>query len=332
MLTLFQDIKGQDKAKQILGTAFKKDKTCHAYLFKGATGVGKKMTAHALAALLNCHNPQGTTSCKICSSCKKFNSNNHPDFHLIKPDGAGIKISQIRELQKKLAFPPFEAKTRVILLPDIHDTMRRPEVANALLKTLEEPPENTILILTGDEAGIILPTILSRCQVVPFTPLPLEEVAALLDDLDHQQAMTLAAIAEGSPGRARHHQQTEFLELRKTIIETLTDTEKNNPDLVNNVYTMAQQASDLKDEALELLDLLTSWLRDLIILHTENHQQATLINQDIEDLSHGTTIWSAPALMTCLSAITTARTQLQRNCNRTLVFEVLFFALLSEKC
>jgi DNA polymerase-3 subunit delta' len=332
MLISFPDIKGQDKAKHILTTAIKNKKTSHAYLFKGPAGIGKKMTAHGFAALINCVQPDKTTVCGICPSCKKFKSDNHPDFHIIKPDGAGIKINQIRELQKTLTFPPFEAKTRVILLPDIHDTLRRPEVANGLLKTLEEPPEDTILILTGNEADSILPTILSRCQTIPFTPLSVEEMTLLLktDNMNDQQIMALTAIAEGSPGRVGQ-QKTEFLELRKTVINTLTHTDKNSSDAVTKVYAIAQQANDLKDNAGELLDLLTCWLRDLIILNTEGQHSPHIINQDLENLHQGAEMWSTPALMNCLQAIETAQLQLQRNCTRTLIFEVLFFALLNEK-
>lgn len=331
MLISFDAIQGQKKAKHLLATALAHDRTSHAYLFKGPTGVGKKMTARALAALLNCQGVQGMTVCGLCPSCKKFNSGNHPDFQLIEPEGAGIKIGQIRALQKNLAFPPFEAKTRVILLPDIHDTMRRPEVANALLKTLEEPPPDTMLILTGDEAGHILPTILSRCQVVPFTPLPLDDVAGLLGHDDRQHAMTLAAIAEGSPGRARQQELHGFLERRKAIIETLSTTGKHSPHLVSRVYGMAQQGAELKEDAEELLDLLTSWVRDLIVLRSDTPRDMHLINQDLPNLAETAGNWSTAALMTCLDAIGTARQQLRRNCNRTLVFEVLFFALLDEK-
>jgi DNA polymerase-3 subunit delta' len=330
MLIPFNAIKGQDKAKQMLATAIRNGKTSHAYLFRGASGVGKKMMAHALAALINCRNPTSLECCATCPSCKKFQSDNHPDFQLIEPIGVGIKIDQIRTLQKSLAFPPFEAKTRVILLPDIHDTMRRPEVANGLLKTLEEPPEDTLIILTGDEAGSILPTILSRCQVIPFTPLPLPEVAELLTEgnLSKEQALTLAAIAEGSPGRAKHHLNKGFLELRTTITNLLCRA--GSPHTVSEVYQLAKECSELKDDTTELLDLLGSWLRDLILLRLEG-TEARLLNIDLDNLAEGAELWSTPALLTCLDALTTARKQLDRNCNRPQVFEVLFFALLSEK-
>ena len=94
----------------------------------------------------------------------------------IEPQGTAVKIDQIRQLKKTLTYPPFEARFRVVLIKDIHLTMRRKEVTNSLLKTLEEPPAGNVFILTGDEAGDILPTILSRCQVVPFYSLPYESV------------------------------------------------------------------------------------------------------------------------------------------------------------
>ncbi|MBU0681949.1 MAG: DNA polymerase III subunit delta' [Proteobacteria bacterium] len=332
MLTPLSAVIGQNKAKNFLLTSFTKEKMSHAYLFKGPTGVGKKMLARAFAALINCASPQNGEACSNCPSCKKFSSGNHPDLHSIEPQGAGIKIDQIRQLQKDLAYPPFEARTRVIILADIHDTMRRPEVANALLKTLEEPPPDTLLILTGDEAGGILPTILSRCQLVPFSPLSYQEVAALLaPEVEHSQALTLAAVAEGSPGRALLLHSMGLLDLRRGMIDTLTRLDPESPEAVAAVYGLAAQAADLKENLNDLLDLFATWLRDLLLLSLRNSGQ--LINHDLADLlEHGRHSWHHPGLLTALDHLGQARRQLLRNCNRTLVCEVLFFALLREKC
>ncbi len=304
----------------------------HAYLFKGPSGVGKKMMGRAFAAYINCTSPTDNDSCGTCPSCKKFNSDNHPDLLVIEPQGAGIKIAQIRELQKDLAYPPFEAKTRVVILPDIHDTMRRPEVANALLKTLEEPPSDTLLILSGDEAGGILPTILSRCQLVPFSPLTYQEVAGLLSpEITSSQALTLAAIAEGSPGRAMLLHSMGLLETRREMIATLTNLDPDSPEAIELVYNLAAQAAALKENLGELLDLLTTWLRDLTVLTLENSGQ--LINHDLAELlDNGCRYWDENGLLAAIDHIDQARRQLLRNCNRTLVCEVLFFALLREKC
>lgn len=332
MLIPISAVIGQTKAKNFLRTSFTKDKMSHAYLFKGPSGVGKKMMARAFAAFINCSAPQDQEVCGRCPSCKKFSSGNHPDLHIIEPQGAGIKIGQIRELQKDLAFPPFEARTRVVILPDIHDTMRRPEVANSLLKTLEEPPADTLLILSGDEAGGILPTILSRCQLVPFSPLTYQEAASLLTpEVDAGQALTLAAVAEGSPGRAMLLHGMGLLELRRSMIDTLTHVDPQSPEAVDAVYGLAAQAAGLKENLSELLDLFATWLRDLILLALQSKGQ--LINHDLAGiLEPGSLAWSHAGLLAALDHLDQARRQLLRNCNRTLVCEVLFFALLREKC
>ncbi|MDR9501043.1 MAG: DNA polymerase III subunit delta' [Desulfurivibrionaceae bacterium] len=331
MLIPLSAVMGQTRAKNLLTSSSAKDKMSHAYLFKGPSGVGKKMLARAFAAFINCRAPQQREACGSCPSCKKFNSGNHPDLHIIEPQGVGIKIDQIRRLQKDLTYPPFEARTRVVILPDIHDTMRRPEVANSLLKTLEEPPPHTLLILTGDEAGSILPTILSRCQIVAFSPLTYREVAGLLaPEVEPRQALTLAAVAEGSPGRALLLHQTGLLELRQGMIATLTRLDPDSPDAVGLVYGLAAQAAELKEKLHELLDLLATWLRDLTLLGLE--QQGQLINHDLADLlQEGRRAWRPEGLLAALDHIRQARRQLLRNCNRTLVCEVLFFALLREK-
>ncbi len=335
MLIPFSTIIGQQWAINFLTSSFNKDKLGHAYLLKGPSGVGKKMVAHAFAALINCAHPQDIEVCGHCPSCKKFASGNHPDLLVIEPEGAGIKIKQIRALQQQLTFPPFEAKSRLVLLADIHETMRRPEVANALLKTLEEPPKHTLLILSGNESGTILPTILSRCQIIPLIPLPLAEVSRMLmnDDaeLAEKQAMTYAAISEGSLGRARTLQKKNLLPLRRTIIEQLTILPEDCTETVQQVFPMAAEAAALKENLDDFLNLLTTWLRDVLVLRSGAGSHP--ISHDLGDLlEQGSRCWSQHALQNKLHSLDQARRQLARHCNRTLVLEVLFFALLAEKC
>lgn len=333
MLIPFSAIIGQQRAKDFLATVFNKGSVSHAYLLKGPSGVGKKMLAHAFAALLNCQAAQGTEVCGHCPSCKKFASGNHPDLLVIEPEGAGIKISQIRELQQQLSFAPFEAQTRLVILPDIHDTMRRAEVANALLKTLEEPPLHSKLILTADESGAVLPTILSRCQIVPLFPLPAEQLTQMLvaEELPLARAHTLAALSEGSLGRAKSLQESNLLERRQQLISQLTELEEDSPLAVQQVFAMAADCAELKEQTSDLLDLLASWLRDLLLLISGSG--ANILNHDlVEQLNQGASCWNHQALQAKVVALDQARRQLARNCNRTMVLEVLFFALLAEKC
>ena len=324
----FAGIIGQDKAKKLLHRAVEQDRLAHALLFKGPMGVGKKTFAKTFAAALNCQEPGGYEPCGQCPSCVKFRSSSHPDFIVIEPEGAAIKINQVRELKKALAFPPFEAKIRVALLCDIH-TMRR-EAANSLLKTLEEPPNQTILILTADEAGGILPTILSRCQTVPFFPLPQAEVAKILAQeagIAPESAATLAAMAEGSLGRARLILAKDLLGLRREIVDHLLRLEPNTPAAIQTLTELAETAAKLKEDLSELLELLTTWLHDLLLFG--HGATGSLINHDLSPtFPTACRRWSSGQLSERLRLMDTARKQLARNCNPTAVCEVLFFGLL----
>ncbi len=164
------EIAGQPKAIKLLNRSLASQRLAHAYLFTGPDGVGKYTTARSMAAILLCPDVSDLKPCGICPGCQKFSSGNHPDFLHISPMGTAIKIDQIRELKKALSFSPLEAEYRVTILEDVH-TMRR-EAGNSLLKLLEEPPPDNILLLTADESVQLLTTIVSRCQVIPFYPLP----------------------------------------------------------------------------------------------------------------------------------------------------------------
>jgi DNA polymerase-3 subunit delta' len=330
-LVRFADIIGQENAKRILSLAFSRHKTSHAYLFQGPTGVGKKLTARAFATFLLCQaEDDRDDSCGQCPSCRKMASGNHPDFLEIQPDGAQIKIDQIRELKKALSYSPVEDGYRVVVLADIHQTMARAEVANSLLKTLEEPPARTVFILTAVEAAGILPTIVSRCQVVPFYPLPYEQVSAALtnEGLPGDKAYVMASIAEGSIGRARDLAKTDLLEIRKKIAEDLTGLTPGQAGAVERLFGLAEQAALLKDELGDLLELLKLWLKDLMILGAGGPVEA-VVNHDLRHiLPAAGQRWNAAQLVERVAMIQQAQKQLRHNCNRAFVCEVLLWAFI----
>ena len=329
-LIRFRDIIGQEKAKQILRLAFARRKISHAYLFQGAGGVGKKMTARAFAAFLNCRQQDSDESCGRCPSCRKMASDNHPDFLVIEPVGAQIKIDQIRDLKKTLSYSSVEEGYRVVVLADIHQTMARKEVANSLLKTLEEPPAQTVFVLTAVEAAGILPTIVSRCQVIPFYPLAddLVSVALSAEGIAEDKALALAAIAEGSIGKARELAKTDLLELRRTIVEGLTGLSQGQAGAVERVFTLAEQAALLKDGLDDLLELLKLWCKDLMILGAGGPAKH-VVNHDLRPLlAVAQQRWSVAQLTERLELIQRAQRQLRHNCNRAFVCEVLFWALI----
>jgi DNA polymerase-3 subunit delta' len=319
---------GQAKAKKMLRRAVAGGRLSHAYLFRGPAGVGKKTLARAFGHYLNCQAPTpGQDACTTCRSCQKFQSGNHPDLLVIEPQGVSIKIEQIRALKHALTFPPFEANFRIILITDIQ-TMRR-EAANSLLKILEEPPPGNQLLLTGDEAGEILPTIISRCQSIPFSGLADELVAARLvaAGVDPAAAAALAAIAAGSLGRAAMLSDQELLDTRRAIIAGLLALQGTKAPAAETVFQLAERAAALNDRLPELLELLKLWFRDLIMLASD--LPAAVISRDLPAITGpAATGWSLSDLFARLELCAQARRQLARNCSKTLVCEDLFFGLL----
>jgi DNA polymerase-3 subunit delta' len=325
----FGTLIGQEKAKKLLIRSHGNTRMGHAFLFRGPAGVGKKRAALTFASYINCLAPANNDACGQCQSCLKFKSGNHPDLHIIEPDGAAIKINQIRALKQALAFPPFEARYRVVILIET-STMRR-EAANSLLKTLEEPPANTLLIMTADTAGELLPTIKSRCQEIPFFALPYDKVAEKLceiADISREAASTLAAVAEGSLGQALLLLETDLLGTRRAIITALINLQPDNPESVEQVFRIAEDAAALKENLPELLNLLRIWFRDLILYYT-NSPDSLIVNLDLlSTFSQAKERWKLEELFDKLGRIKLAEKQLLRNCNKGHVCEMLFFDLL----
>ena len=181
----FQRILGQDQPKRIIQNALANNSVSHAYLFYGPESIGKKLTAVEFAKALNCEVSGPKDNCGDCPACRKIDQGIHPDFFLLEPQkssptgrNASIKVEEIRELQKKLAYLPYEAKTKVAII-DGAETMN-PQAANTLLKTLEEPPASTILILIASNPYQLLPTLVSRCQGVKFHLLSTGAVRRIL--------------------------------------------------------------------------------------------------------------------------------------------------------
>lgn len=319
---MFSGLLGQEKAKLLLSRSLIRDRVPHALLFRGPDGVGKRLFAGMVAALLNCRQRTTGDTCGDCSSCRKFQTGNHPDFVVIGPDQGTIKIDRIRGLIRDLTYPPYESAVRVVLLEDIH-TMRR-EAANSLLKTLEEPPEGNLLILTAESSKNILPTISSRCQVIPFFPLSLDDTVQVVQqkikDLEKETAVLLARLSEGSPGRALLFKEMEMVETWKKVITVVRDSADAPDGGVSAMLRTAEKMADLKENLIPFLGLIRIWIRDMLVPSPVDRQEAVAF------LS-GTQGGQSKKLFEKLQAVDQAERELARNCNRTLVCEVLLFRL-----
>lgn len=327
----YTEVLGQDKAISLVSRTFASGRVPHAYIFKGPDGVGKQLFARGVAAALNCRGDQPARACGHCVSCRKFLSGNHPDFMVVRPDRGAIKIGQVREMIKALSYPPYESPLRVVVLEDVH-TMRQ-EAANSLLKTLEEPPPGNLLILTAEASQELLTTISSRCQVVPFAGLPLDLCVAVLTrlrpELDRAAAGLLARLAEGSPGRAQLLHGAQMTELLGELVALVTDPGLDGDKDVGLLLLLAEKLADLKEDLLPFLGVMRLWLRDTLMALSGQDQPSSLYGFGLTPESPVKN-WSSDDLFAKLQAVDRAEKALQRNCNRTLVCEVLLFRLQGE--
>jgi DNA polymerase-3 subunit delta' len=328
----FSSIIGQLKAVNLLTRALNGNRLAHGYLFVGPEGVGKTTTARALAVSLFCQAGQigqavqAASPCGRCSGCIKVRSGNHPDLLTIRPEGAGIKIHQIRELKKSLSFPPFESGMRIVIIEDAQ-TMGR-EAGNSLLKILEEPPPDNLLLLVAADSEPLLDTIISRCQVIPFRSLSVDQAVAIIQrnhpEFNAEEAESLAKLTGGCPGQAGTLYNDAVLGLHKECIQALLSDSGSQAESLEQALYLANRLAELKDGLDQFFDLLALSFKENMIALLSEEKQAGLGGP-----SGGRERWNLHRLSDMVDAVDAARRQLARNCNRALVCEVLLLELLA---
>ncbi|WP_422930188.1 DNA polymerase III subunit delta' [Singulisphaera sp. PoT] len=223
----WQTVRGHDRVVESLRQSQAQGRLPHAFLFSGPEGIGKRTFAQTLARALLCETNDESMlePCNTCSSCLQVLGGTHPDVHMVaKPeDKHELPIKVIRELCSELGLKPARGARKIAIIDDADDL--NDEAANAFLKTLEEPPAGSVLILIGTSAELQLETIVSRCRVVRFEPLPEPELAALLQEQgitsDPEDAERLARLSEGSVGRARGLADPELSHFRRNMIDEI---------------------------------------------------------------------------------------------------------------
>lgn len=249
---MFDKIIGNDKIKQQLKQAIDLNKASHSYLFLGTSGIGKKMIAKEFSKMILCESEE--KYCNHCKSCIEFDSNNNPDFQMIVPDGASIKIDQIRQMQKKLLEAPIISKNKVYIIDDA-DLMTT-EAQNCLLKTLEEPPEFVTIILIGSKENSFLSTIKSRCTLIKFQEIENEQIKRYLNKNYQIQDVSedMLAIFCGSIGKAE--ELKDKTELFTQIIEILHSIKTLElPDVLKKA-DIIYKSQEEKNDILEAMNVI----------------------------------------------------------------------------
>lgn len=258
-MRLLNDIKGQETAVKYLKNSISSERVATSYLFSGPRGVGKALTARAFLMALVCTSPGGP--CGFCANCKRADSLDHPDIFWIKPEkNRLIKIEEVRKIKERLSLKPYEASRSICVVEDAH--MMKEESANTLLKVLEEPPGESIIILMTDKKDLLLPTVISRCFEVSFRSLPVDiakEIISLESDAGMDTANFLAHFTQGSPGKALELIEEGFEEHRRSIIDILARVGKEE----NSIYMNWEE--DTRDGLLEDIEVLIVFFRDVAV-------------------------------------------------------------------
>ena len=217
-------IAGHGWAVALLKEHIARDQLRHAYLFTGPGGLGRRTIALRFAQALNCPQPlEPGEPCLTCPTCRRIENIAHADLTIVQSERPGevLKVDQVRGLTRSLALSPYESKYRIALLLRFEEA--HPSAANALLKTLEEPSRHVVLILTADSVENLLPTVVSRCEVMRFRPVALDKLSRWLVEnmnIPHQDSQLYAHVSGGRPGYAiRLHTEPGLLKERQRYLD-----------------------------------------------------------------------------------------------------------------
>lgn len=300
----FENIKGQEFAKKYMINSINKGKINHAYMFEGIEGIGKETFAYDLAKIL----------------LETPHLENAPDCIRVKPEGNSIKIAQIRNLQSDIVIKPH--KKYKIYIIDKAEKMTL-EAQNALLKTLEEPPEYAIIILVTNNKEGLLPTIRSRCEIVKFTPIPFIEIKNYLinQGIEPNRANLLSSFSRGSMKKALElASSNEFYEMKENVQKYIETILSKNMIEILDIPTQIEQ---YKGEIINVLDMMINYFRDIMICK-EHVNKSMIINADklvfIQNMSSKITYSQVSKI---IDIIEDTKIKIKGNCNFNVSIQVM---------
>jgi DNA polymerase-3 subunit delta' len=339
----FSSIIGHDRQVDILKRALANNALAHAYLFSGEPGIGKRLTAIELAAALNCAAPGPDGSCGVCPPCRKVAGGIHPDVRIVMPESRDeqllatwsakevekasdeIKIDQVRQAQESIMLRPSEGSKKVLIV-DGAETMNDTS-QNAFLKTLEEPPGDSLIILITAMPQSLLSTIRSRCQALAFQPLPRRTLAGVIREkrgLDEADAWFAAALSRGSLGRAlemdvqkERTDREEFLALWEGLSGMGDD----------KVLALADGIARDRDGFERILDLGVEWLRDLLVFRETGDERLLVFPAGAGHIGSAQDCSAPTRMLRDLDLFLQSRALLDRRVSAQLVAENLFLKI-----
>jgi DNA polymerase-3 subunit delta' len=322
---MWADCIEQKQLALFLQQSLRNGHVAHAYLFAGPKGSGKRKMALQLAKGIFCREKEGD-SCDQCENCRRIDSGNHPDVHIIEPEGTRIKISQIQDLQKEFSYRAMESFHKVYIME--HGDKMTTEAANRLLKFLEEPPPGAVAILLTEQINSILPTILSRCQILYFAPLNPQLIVDQLVAKGFPPGIArVAAIVSGSLAEGEKLCAGEsFAQVRGLVIQLSEDIVERGTYSLITLHERILKRESFNEEVNLFLDLLLLWLRDLLFYLLGQEPYISNLDQ-METIQKQAKRWGQNKLVNGMEKIMETQKRLSGNTNVQLCLEDLVLRL-----
>lgn len=318
----FEDILGNQHTKNLLQKLLRRERLPNSLIFRGPEGVGKNEAAMVTAKALNCLNSRDN-ACEKCANCEAVNKGNFPDLMILEPEKDVIKIEKVRLLKQTACLKPMVGKKRVFIIK--HAEILKQDAANTLLKILEEPPLYSHIILTTHKDHLILSTIMSRCQVLTFSPISREDVRARLLENNYaaEQANIMAMLVDGNV-RLALEMDWETVQARRALAWEMLMACLNMDGAASLLQVMSKAGSALRQDLDKVLEILASFIRDLLLIKNGGSRDL-LINPDyLEDLLDLQERMSQAQCLRLMGTIEYALYALPRRVNSALLVNLIF--------
>lgn len=318
---------GRESIKHFFKRSIITSNLSHTYILSGAQGIGKNLMVDYFAKMLLCESDAQKTPCGLCAQCRLFDAKNHPDFHCIekKQGEASIKIDQIRALETVLQKHAYQSARIVCVIRDAGAMTEQAQ--NALLKTLEEPPSNVIILLTVKNISAILSTILSRCQVITVPTMPQANIQQMLTEqgVEKQKAILAARLSQGMPNKAIEVVSSQgYNQTRDALFEIVS---KLHTKSMSGAMDDVEYFLNNKQSIDCILAIMESWYRDIMIWH-QCRCEEMLFNCDwVAAISSVSKKITANKAMKIIEAITKSRKRIKQSTNFQLVIEELLLTI-----
>ena len=318
----FKDIIGHEQVIQHLQNAIRQKRFSHAYLLCGEEGSGKRLVAEAFAKTVLCEE-EGIVACGKCKSCKQIESGNHPDYRPVVREKATLGVKEIREqVTADVQIKPYSSAYKIYFIDEAEKMTE--EAQNALLKTIEEPPEYAVFLLSVSRQELLLQTILSRCVLLPFYPVATEKVKRFLMEtkgIPNYLADGAAAFSGGFVGRAvRFAESEEFTEQRKDVLHLVKRIdEMTMAEIMENVKLFSAK----KDAADGYLDMMLLWYRDVLLYKATRDANRLMFRDETEAIASQASKRSFENLQGITEALEQVKQRMKSNVNFENALELL---------